>query len=237
MNILNILKDKPKGTKLYSPICGECELSYVDEPSTIKVKIKNHIADEIKALYFISFNSEGKYEFDFKDSSSERECLLFPSNEMRDWNKYLWKKGDVLTDGYRFCIFDHFKNDRYNLFVCKFKTGNIIRNIEITQDTESWVKATNKNKQIDDYIKEIEHKYNGKLNLETLEIEKEKHEFKPFDRVLIRDNDYDGWNIDLFEYLAKGTTHPYRCLRSVWKQCIPYEGNEHLLNTSNNPTE
>ena len=53
MNILNILKDKPKGTKLYSPICGECKLKNVDTPSVIEVEIKAHIADDTKALYFM----------------------------------------------------------------------------------------------------------------------------------------------------------------------------------------
>lgn len=30
INIAEILKDKPQGTKLYSPICGECKLSYIE---------------------------------------------------------------------------------------------------------------------------------------------------------------------------------------------------------------
>ena len=59
-------------------------------------------------------------------------------------------------------------------------------------------------------------------------------EFKPFDRVLVRDDDDDEWHIDFFEGMNKDKDEPYtyRCLNSLWYQCIPYEGNEHLLGTT-----
>ena len=59
-----------------------------------------------------------------------------------------------------------------------------------------------------------------------------KHEFKPFDRVLVRDADCDVWRIQFY-------SHPYgelhACLNSVHVQCIPYEGNENLLGTKDEP--
>ena len=55
-------------------------------------------------------------------------------------------------------------------------------------------------------------------------------EFKPFDRVLVRYDDDDEWGIDFFE--SYDYEHLwYRCLSSYCHQCIPYEGNEHLLGT------
>lgn len=61
-----------------------------------------------------------------------------------------------------------------------------------------------------------------------------KPQFKPFDKVLVRDDNDDLWRCDLFESIDKrdGT---YNCIGSYRKQCIPYEGNEHLLETTNKP--
>ena len=61
--------------------------------------------------------------------------------------------------------------------------------------------------------------------------------FKPFDRVLVRDDDIDEWHIDFFEGMNKDKDAPfwYRCLNYSWEHCIPYEGNEHLLGTTGEP--
>lgn len=61
-----------------------------------------------------------------------------------------------------------------------------------------------------------------------------KHQFKPFDKVLARDDDDTTWRCDFFSHLGdkKGV---FICLTTWWKQCIPYEGNEHLLGTTNKP--
>jgi hypothetical protein len=59
-----------------------------------------------------------------------------------------------------------------------------------------------------------------------------KHEFKPFDRVLVRDANDDVWRIQFY-------SHPYEdfhaCLNGVHWQCVPYEGNENLLGTTDSP--
>jgi uncharacterized Fe-S cluster protein YjdI len=59
------------------------------------------------------------------------------------------------------------------------------------------------------------------------------HQFKPFDRVLVRDRNDGEWGCDFFSHIAEDNR--YICIHSWWKQCIPYEGNEHLLNTTNKP--
>ena len=65
-----------------------------------------------------------------------------------------------------------------------------------------------------------------------------KVEFKPFDKVLVRDCDEVKWEIDLFqEYEEFKSDLYYSCLASTWNQCIPYEGNEHLLGTTDNPEQ
>lgn len=67
----------------------------------------------------------------------------------------------------------------------------------------------------------------------TFKVPKKEYEFKPFDKVLVRDTDDGEWCIELFSYIEPNNTHKYVCLTTSWDQCIPYEGNEHLLGTSN----
>lgn len=61
---------------------------------------------------------------------------------------------------------------------------------------------------------------------------KDARNLKPFDRVLVKSFDQTEWNISLFHKIEKdGEDTVYRCLDGgVWDQCIPYEGNEYLLN-------
>ena len=76
-------------------------------------------------------------------------------------------------------------------------------------------------------------------NEKTKEVEKIKkeHKFKPFDRVLVRDDEEDRWRISLFAKKETDADFPYRCMGEVYSFCIPYEGNESLLGTSNSPEE
>ena len=70
--------------------------------------------------------------------------------------------------------------------------------------------------------------------------EKPKYEFKPFDKVLVRDEDDKEWHISLFarEIVddSDGLSYKYECSNgTLWDCCIPFEGNEHLLGTTENP--
>ena len=77
LNLVEILKDCPKGTKLYSPMFGEVEFeeAYNDVIYPIVVKTKNGNLE--------SFTLDGRWDENYKG-----ECLLFPSNEQRDWGKF-----------------------------------------------------------------------------------------------------------------------------------------------------
>lgn len=64
----------------------------------------------------------------------------------------------------------------------------------------------------------------------------EEYPLKPFDRVLVRDSDEDVWCANLFSHCKlDDSDYPFRTLDTCYKQCIPYERNEHLIGTSNNP--
>lgn len=61
---------------------------------------------------------------------------------------------------------------------------------------------------------------------------KPKAELKPFDKVLVRDDEDHAWQVSSFGY--KDATF-YRCNNGCsWNQCIPYFGNENLLGTTKN---
>lgn len=69
--------------------------------------------------------------------------------------------------------------------------------------------------------------------------EKPKYEFKPFDKVLVKYHEDDNWKASLFTRTITddqdGETK-YECLNgTVVVYCIPFEGNEHLLGTDENP--
>lgn len=164
INIAEILKDKPKGIRLYSPMFGECAFSFVQE-ETDNICVKQHNGE--KAF----FNSKGLYNI-------LGECLLFPSKEMRDWRKFAWKKGDVLVsnDYSTEVIFCNWYDDTYTNFYGKHRLdsedkNNIKYNDAFICTTERYSLEDKDAAQT--YIKEIEERLGGKLNRETLEIEKQ----------------------------------------------------------------
>lgn len=73
------------------------------------------------------------------------------------------------------------------------------------------------------------------LDWSKFRVSDQSHQFKPFDKVLVRDSDDDVWECDFFSRMAQNGF--YICVSTFWQQCIPYEGNEHLLGTTNNPEQ
>lgn len=70
--------------------------------------------------------------------------------------------------------------------------------------------------------------------------EKPKYDFKPFDKVPVRDEDDKEWHISLFarEIVddSDGLSYKHECSNgTLWDYCIPFEGNEYLLGTAENP--
>ena len=178
INIATILKDKPQGTKLYSRICGAVELKKV-----IDVRKKKSIV--VKEL-----NSNNQHRF-WHDGNFFRagQCVLQPSENMADWSKFSWKKGDVLqnNDHNTQVIFDRFISDTYEMVRCKYwlKVDNGIERfvVETNVFTKDYFKVSEELSQC--YINEIENRCGGKLNLETLEIEKTHSEFNDGDIVAL----------------------------------------------------
>jgi hypothetical protein len=59
---------------------------------------------------------------------------------------------------------------------------------------------------------------------------------KPFDKVLVRDNNEQLWTVDFFGFYGK-TLYPFACVGHYTNQCIPYEQNKHLLGTTDDCDE
>lgn len=189
INIAKILKDKPKGTKLYSILSdGECFLNEASEDS-IYIDIDNR-------KRFWCFTVYGSIH------SFPNGCvLLFPSREMRDWEKFSWKKGDVLISDCGFvCIFKEWASDDYTKFNGCYFDG--MPNAE----TAKYSKLDNNTAY--GYIREIENRCGGKLNLETLEIEKQ-NEFKDGD--IVTQGVLKGVNVCIIKKCIDKIDNKYNC--------------------------
>lgn len=179
INIAAILKDKLENTKLYSPLFGDVYFYYVKDDL---IKVTHH--GERIAIFF----DNGRYY-----KYPESESLLFPSKEMRDWSKFAWKKGDVLVnrDGNVHIIFEKFEDDAYKNFHGQYYLweeggGSMVSfdEDENYMQTSDFNKANKEDAQ--EYIHKIEKELGGKLNMETLEIEKPQPEFKDGDIVFMK---------------------------------------------------
>lgn len=229
INIAEILRDCPKGIKLYSLLYGKCEFERISNNNEFPVVVHSEIKPSA-----ISFTKYGHYLYEVEDA----DCVLFPSAKMRLWDKF-FKRGDVLVDEdtETMVVFDDWANDDYT----EFNTT-----IDYCKITDRWYKedicrtglfrkATDEERA--EFIAAAEKHYGGKYNPETLQVEpvkvaEPKCPFEPFQKVLVRDSDDDVWKADYFSHYDEDESLlPYCCVGENYKVCVAYEGNEHLLGT------
>ena len=182
IDIYEILKDEEYGTELYTPICGNVWHSGMANDK-----------DSAKAIW--TEDGAGREHFFDKNGKiyKEGEVLLFPSNEMRDWSKF-FKKGDVLVSKDRevHIIFEKFEDDAFTKFRGKHYLWKEYYNEEVFQmETSVFEKASDDDAQT--YINNINKCFGGKLNRETLDIEKpEKLKFEIGKLYVFNEDDEDG---------------------------------------------
>ena len=224
IKVSEILRYCPKGTKLYSTVFGELKLQDVLDGGVIET---SSLCGTIEHFF-----EEGFY-------SENGECVLFPSRKMRDWTKF-FKRGDVVWGkDNMYAIFEGWANDDYTKFnstICVY-VFDASFDEEVVCDTDCFVKAREGERAA--FIANAENHYNGKYNPDTLQVEpvKPEYPFKPFDKVLVRDNDNQEWAASFFSHYDENCLSNYYCIGIHYKQCIPYEGNEHLLGTTDPYTE
>lgn len=182
IDIYEILKDVPTGTGLYTPLSGKVVLSYL---ATNKEAGEGIWTDNKDGEY--SFNKNGRW-------MEGGEVLLFPSKEMRDWSKF-FKKGDVLVsnDSDSHIIFNGFSKNDYTTFEGKhWISVSKKRHVSCLnmQNVQDYHIEDNKD-SAQTYINAIEKFCCGKLNRETLEIEKPV-KFEVGKLYVFREEDEDG---------------------------------------------
>lgn len=160
---------------------------------------------------------------------------------MRDWSKF-FKPGDVAIELFNGCgvLVEEWADESYTSFkasVFQLEKGGFAKRDKRVISIDGFVKASDE--QRDKFIADMEKFFGGKYNPKTLQVEPVKKEcpFKPFDKVLVRDDDGQEWKINFFSHYDEKVCYKYRCLKAFYKQCIPYEGNEHLLGTTDPYTE
>ena len=175
INVAEILKDKPQGTKLYDLLRNiDVELDKVNT-TDVGTYIECTSTNEVGSTLL----------FDYSKLGTEKCWLaglriLLPSKNMRDWGKFAWKKGDLLINSCGFqCIFKEWASDDYTKFNGCY--SNSRDGYEDVSNAETAKFDKLENNIAYGYVREIERKLGGILNLETLEIEKTQPEFKDGD--------------------------------------------------------
>lgn len=185
-DIYEILKGVPVGTKLYTPMCGKVGFAYL---------ATNKEAGE--AIWTTDKNGEYTYNKNGRWMEGG-EVMLFPSDKMRDWGKFAWKKGDVLVseDGSVHIIFEKFTDDTYTIFAGKHyyvKSGIAPYYERVCSNAITEVFTLEAEDAAKTYIGSIEKRLGGKLNRETLEIEKPaKPAFEIGKLYVFNEDDEDG---------------------------------------------
>lgn len=225
-NLVSILKHCPEGTKLYSPVFGEVTLYSVNN-RRIDV-IATNCSDETT---HIEFSSLGRLILGY----SHTECVLFPSKDQRDWSKFKipTKKGDVIMfNGQIPCLVTGDYSQDKKSWVCGLlEDGDFCTNIIHPSE---WCPCfyTFATKEVKDKLFEAMDKAGYTWDGETL---KKRSQFKPFDKVLVRDAESEKWACTLYSHFEPSSIFHHVTTSSAYKMCIPFEGNEHLVGTTKNP--
>lgn len=112
LNLVQLLGNCPKGTKLYSPIAGEVSFIGINKESTDNYPIKCEFGTKNIGILF---TSDGHY-FSKQETDDGSECVLFPSKDNRDWSTFcVYKDGDFLAndDGRAFIFRGKFSKSGY----------------------------------------------------------------------------------------------------------------------------
>ena len=226
-NLVSILKHCPEGTKLYSPVYGEVVLDSVQSKSIYTLAKTNN-----GATLVVEFTRLGRLHYEFSNS----ECVLFPSKDQRDWDKFRvpTKKGDVIMfNGQVPCLVTGDYSQDKKKWVCGLLEDddfctNIIHPSE--WNARFYTFAT---KEIKDKLFKAMDKAGYTWDGETLK--KKKPQFKPFEKVLTRDSESEKWGCTFYSHFdSKGRYH-HITTSGMFVMCIPFEGNEHLVGTTKNP--
>ena len=245
LNLVEILKDCPKGTKLYSSVFGEVELDHIDIRANYPIVIILKDLDVRECL-----TTEGTLFTEY-----DGECILFPSREERDWSKFNPKKDGLVST----CEFKDgdivATNSGLQVFILQIPKSDLQGNCHVGYDFETnefffscerfdRLSTEEEKQKLFEAIKKSGYKWNA----DTKSLEKlVKPKFDPktlvaFDKVLVRLTKDCIWNATFFSHYDKEVNWGcYPCVTTSCKsydKCIPYnDETKHLLGTSEEAPE
>ena len=245
MNIAKILKYCPIGTKLYSLLEGEVTLESIDDDRDYCIEVRGWKETT-------RFTEDGLY---FKNKPNG-ECILFPSKYQRDWNKFRLpvKNGDIMMLPNGTCPFiatgettvvNGVKSVKYHCGLDNSETL-IISDGDCGWTSLFYIPATEEVKtKLFDAMNKNGISFDGEKLVDKTKVKNKskEHEFKPFEKILVKDNDEDAtevknkWVCAFFSRIEKiGSKEYYECCSGIlWDKAIPYKGNENLVGTTDNP--
>ena len=215
LNLAELLKDCPKGTKFYCLVEGEVEFRGIDKDGI----------DIIGAEFnYVPLDHFGRY-------CGKGECVLFPSKENRDWNNF--QVSQIRVPKHQIGDYIKFEGN-IDLIPIVYKIldiDNRFYKIDAINDNE----VSTQSLSLFDPILENSIKVN----------QFDPKWLKPFDKVLVRTlNDIGNyepyiytWNIEYFGYIDFDSNE-YHTISGTWKQCIPYNAEtKHLIGTTEKAPE
>ena len=241
INIAEILKDCPSGIELDCAVFDNVYFNKVD--NHLEFPIECYILCGERKLSIL-FTKYGEYSI-----LSGAKCTIFPKDK-NTWEGFVppckFKDGDIISNGRYVAIFhkidniENCVNPNVIYYHCWYNNKNTYHKFKAKIDFgigtfEEYKYATEKEKQkLFDAIKENGYKWNEETKtLEELVPNKfDVINFEPFMKVLVRDNNEQFWTCDWFSFHDTKQVYPFACIGHYVSQCIPFEGNEHLLGTT-----
>lgn len=222
-NLANILKYCPRGTKLYSPMYGEVTFKGISSINNILCKATHRNGDTITT----TFTCLGRFYCDFPNS----ECVLFPSKDQRNWDEFKIpvKRGDIMMFSDKSAVFmiDTVEDDRVTTIASVNKDSSFRLDLLVFVD---YIPASeDMKKKLFDAIDKAGYTWDG----ETLK--KKEYQFKPFEKVLVRNGELAKWRCSLYSHFDKEGVYHHTTISGIYSMCIPFKGNEHLVGTTDNP--
>lgn len=217
----------PKGKTTWEGFVPPCKFKDGDivamrNDCGIHIFIYNYTKNEYSIAYHAIFTSRDIFKINgfcngdhYRLATEEEKQKLFDAIKE---NGYYWNE---------------YKKTLGTLVKPKFKVGDKIRKIknineehiinEVTELTYVCYINTYHNTRIPIKSQDEWELIPDKFDISTL---------KPFDKVLVRDNVNQKWNITFFSCIDNAKM--FKTMTGIYYQCIPYVGNENLLSTNNN---
>lgn len=247
--IIDTLKYMPVGIRLYSPIYGECSLNFACN----NIVVNYYIEGKVTAAIFLpdgrkTPNGEVMLFPTKEDHNWDNYLLVRHMEDMIKGYSYPLENGDYIKFKYKdkkYCAI--FKELNYNQFnyhaLLDIDTKEVkyndflplVYNKEFSISFIYVLSEVRKKNELDSYLERLGKKFNEEtksmIDIKPATNNSPKYQFKPFEKVLVRDTCDDIWKACFFSHIEEDSGR-YVTTYLTWKYCIPYKGNEHLLNTT-----